>query len=445
MIKLLSMGIAVVLLAACTDGKEYVVDHTVYVNYNSLNLFPGDQMQLQASPADETFEWTSEDQAVAKVNASGLVEATGAGTTNIIAAAGRIRKMVAVTVTIPTADNVTARAGRNRVQVELDIRSDRIKTVKVVREDNNESMTMDINYQAGVYNAYYTDLPEGRHSFSVYCYDRYENESPPVEIVATAYGATYQAQLKNRTIKAATAFGNGLCISWADDDSYRCNLSYLDVTGISRTRAVTRTENASYLTDYGSGLKYRTAFLPEALSIDTFYVEEIAYENIDNKAPVFSAANPCEIQARDFDIGGEGVGYHDSDDSNSGGNNAYRENLGDMNSRGVDVEGGLNLGYTNAGEWLMFTVNVIDAGDYVADMYLSVNGDGAKYSLEVDGVKTEAYDLVNNSNWSDWRWYHQTNPSQPQPVVNLTEGVHKIKFVFESGGFNFMALKFTHR
>ena len=444
-IKLLGMGIAVVLLSACADSKEYVIDHTVYVNYNSLNLFPGDQVQLQASPADVTFEWASEDAAVAKVNAAGLVEAAGAGTTNIIATGGSKQEKVAVTVAIPTADKVTARAGRNRVQLELDIRSERIKTVKVVRADNNQAMTIDINHQAGLFNAYYADLPEGRHAFSVFCYDKFGNESPPIELTATAYGETYQAQLKSRTIKAATLFGNGLCISWVDDDSYRCDVSYTDVNGLKRTLHVARSDKGSNLIGYASGLTCTTIFLPEAQAIDTFYLEPTSFENITNKASIFSAANPCEIQTRDFDIGGEGVGFHDSDNTNSGGN-AYRENLGDMFSPGVDIEGGLNTGYNNTGEWLMYTVKVTEAGDYAADMYLSVNnGDGGRYSLEVDGVKTDVYNMVNNGSWGDWRWYHQTNPSGPQPVLKLTEGFHKIKFVFESGGYNFMALKFTRK
>ena len=68
------------------------------------------------------------------------------------------------------------------------------------------------------------------------------------------------------------------------------------------------------------------------------------------------AAVPGTIQAEDFDNGGEGVGYHDTDATNNGG--AYRQT-------GVDIEsssaGGYDVGWIASGEWMNYTVNVASA------------------------------------------------------------------------------------
>src|SRR5258708_1566924 len=58
------------------------------------------------------------------------------------------------------------------------------------------------------------------------------------------------------------------------------------------------------------------------------------------------------IQAENFDNGGEGVAYHDTDAANLGG--AYRATGVDIEATG-DTGGGYDVGWTHAGEWLDYT------------------------------------------------------------------------------------------
>jgi GH35 family endo-1,4-beta-xylanase len=70
---------------------------------------------------------------------------------------------------------------------------------------------------------------------------------------------------------------------------------------------------------------------------------------------------PGIIQAENFDKGGEGLSFHDSD-SNKEGDADYRSD-----AEGVDfVKGnsGTCIGYTASGEWLDYTVNVTEPGKY---------------------------------------------------------------------------------
>jgi beta-glucanase (GH16 family) len=73
------------------------------------------------------------------------------------------------------------------------------------------------------------------------------------------------------------------------------------------------------------------------------------------------AAIPGKVLAENYDTGGQGVGYNVT--SVNGTDNSYR-------SDGVDLEvtsatgGGNNIGWTAAGQWFRYTVNVATAGTY---------------------------------------------------------------------------------
>lgn len=151
---------------------------------------------------------------------------------------------------------------------------------------------------------------------------------------------------------------------------------------------------------------------------------------------IVSKAAPLILPVRDFDFGGEGYAYHDSDATNSAGS-TYRQDNGDNNSPGVDIEGNGNIGYTNAGEWLLYTLEVHDSGTYATQLSASGNSDGF-FHLEVDGVdKTGKIPVPSNGSWNNWTW----RPATPLELT-LTEGNHKIKLYIDQAGYNINELKF---
>jgi Bacterial surface proteins containing Ig-like domains len=150
---------------------------------------------------------------------------------------------------------------------------------------------------------------------------------------------------------------------------------------------------------------------------------------------------PFEILCADFDRGGEGNAFHDTDTNNQG-NNAYRANNGDSNSPGVDVQGDLGIGYTSVGEWLLYSLDVQDAGVYAFQLRCAVNAAG-KCRVEVDGVDvTGAIDLPPSGGWSNWRWTPEDVTTAVQ--IPLTEGRRKVKFSIVQTGFNIMALRLSY-
>ena len=155
-----------------------------------------------------------------------------------------------------------------------------------------------------------------------------------------------------------------------------------------------------------------------------------------------TAEAPYELLAANFDIGGEGNAFHDATTSNGTGNDNYRRNNGDVTSKPVEIEGnGNNVGYTNAGEWLLYTIEVIDEGDYLVDISLSANGNGARFHLEINNKDvTGVIDIPNNGSWGNWRWI------PPTPItINFKKGKQKIKYYFDGGAHNLRALRFTKK
>jgi hypothetical protein len=89
---------------------------------------------------------------------------------------------------------------------------------------------------------------------------------------------------------------------------------------------------------------------------------------------------PGQINAEKFDNGGEGVAYHDTSAGNSG---------GQFRSTGVDIEsssdGGFDIGWIDAGEWLKYTVNASAAGSYNVTLRVASPG-GASMHVGFNGV-----------------------------------------------------------
>lgn len=80
---------------------------------------------------------------------------------------------------------------------------------------------------------------------------------------------------------------------------------------------------------------------------------------------------PGIVQAENFDQGGEGLTFHDSD-TNDEGDAKYR-----TDNEGLDLVKGNNgtaIGYTASGEWTEYSVNVVEPGEYSYEATVSNGG-----------------------------------------------------------------------
>lgn len=106
------------------------------------------------------------------------------------------------------------------------------------------------------------------------------------------------------------------------------------------------------------------------------------------------------IQAENFDNGGEGVAYHDNDAVNHGGS-SYRAGAG------VDIEHGgtgMDVGYVGAGEWLTYTVNIAQAGNYRLQASVANTMTGGAFHVEFGGVnETGSIAVPKTGGWNSYQ------------------------------------------
>jgi uncharacterized protein involved in high-affinity Fe2+ transport len=81
-----------------------------------------------------------------------------------------------------------------------------------------------------------------------------------------------------------------------------------------------------------------------------------------------AAAVPGTVQAENYDTGGQGVAYNVT--SVNGSANSYRSDGVDLEAT-TDTGGGYDLGWTAAGQWFKYTVNVATAGTYTVGLRLA--------------------------------------------------------------------------
>jgi hypothetical protein len=146
------------------------------------------------------------------------------------------------------------------------------------------------------------------------------------------------------------------------------------------------------------------------------------------KGSAFSV--PGTIDAADFDDGGAGVAYSDVTPGNQG--RAYR-------STDVDVQrsagGGYNIGWTRAGEWVQYTVNVAKAGTY--NLQLRVASARTASIQLTSGDATANVSVPNTGGWQSWRVV-----SAP---LALAAGRQVLTVKFSTGGSNLRSITVAAR
>lgn len=168
---------------------------------------------------------------------------------------------------------------------------------------------------------------------------------------------------------------------------------------------------------------------------------------------------PGRITFAFYDVGDKGVAFHDLDADNHGSGRlnrgpAERDHFREREP--VDIsytkaafdkftDGKLlpineyYVGWTNAGEWLNYTVHVGDAGTFTVKLLVSSNNRDAAISLWVDGVdRTGPVAIPSTGHWHTW----QTLESFA--ALRLESGRHVITVKIErEGNMNLGHMEFT--
>ena len=147
---------------------------------------------------------------------------------------------------------------------------------------------------------------------------------------------------------------------------------------------------------------------------------------------------PGKIEAEDFDISGVGetngvsnVSYSESDIENHGDVTDYRKD-----TTGVDLykkATGIIVGYNSEGDWLEYTVNVKEAGDYTMFAAVAAAGSTSSFQLSLDGkeltnVITVPAAKSGEENYDDY--------NKVKANVSLTAGTHILRMTVTGSWFD---------
>ena len=149
---------------------------------------------------------------------------------------------------------------------------------------------------------------------------------------------------------------------------------------------------------------------------------------------------PGTFQAENFDKGGEGLTFHDSDSERQGDSN-YR-----TDAEGVDfVKGnnGVAIGYTATDEWLEYTINVTEAGEYSCEATVSSGTTNSGFKLGVvknGSVRNLCQINVPQTGNNDWGTYKTVTEKL---LLNLDQGEQILRLTITGSNCNIDKIKLT--
>ena len=142
---------------------------------------------------------------------------------------------------------------------------------------------------------------------------------------------------------------------------------------------------------------------------------------------------PGTINPTFYDLGGEGVGYHDYNATNAG--NGIRP------EQGVDTEYRLpegSIGGIQSGEWLEYTINVENEGTHNIEILFATPGNFGTFFIEFDEVDKTGLVYVRPS-----RDFSTFSPTKIENI-HLKQGIQVMRIYFESASYNMGTISITN-
>jgi hypothetical protein len=192
----------------------------------------------------------------------------------------------------------------------------------------------------------------------------------------------------------------------------------------------------------------------------------------DHKYKLGAQKIPGKLQCEFYDLGGEGIAYHDSDTINSGSgglNHADGTYLHEFRKEeAVDIsytkfrepfidnspynlvdpeENALYVGWTEPGEWIKYTIDVKQKGKYQLGIMYTANKD-AKISLGVnDLIAADSILIASTYLEADtigWRQWHHWNYLDNIATLEFEKGYQTFTIhTVQSGNMNFNYINFN--
>ncbi len=296
-------------------------------------------------------------------------------------------------------DSVKILSGQNRVLVRgLFLADPKVSSLKVFWNNQKDSVVIPVKRKNVVDTlSYFINMPEGLQNFVLYTYDNAGNKSIPVYKSGKSYGDRYMSTLSNRPITLAQTGADGVTrISWGNMDRltgvFATDVEYTNTSNqVVKVRTPIDSTN-TILPNFKTSteIRYRTLFLPDTVSIDTFrvnyttrYVPKFINEDVTNTY-LKNTGSPFTVG--DYD--GSRWGTLANWTSNAGAKNISSGRYGGYEYRSrvgvLSFEAGWGLPALNNG--LIYQTITLPAGTYSFILNgLDQNTGGTRYIAVAEG------------------------------------------------------------
>src|SRR5215470_19356622 len=147
-------------------------------------------------------------------------------------------------------------------------------------------------------------------------------------------------------------------------------------------------------------------------------------------------AVPGTFDAVNFDLGGEGVAYHDNVMGNAGGLYRTSEDV-DIIASTDSLGGPYVVSNFETGEWLLYTINVASTARYDVQLRVTSAFSNSAFHIEIDGQNvTGSVTVPNTGGWSAFQWIGKGG-------VALDAGRHSLKILADQQYFNLHSVQLT--
>lgn len=180
------------------------------------------------------------------------------------------------------ADSAIVFNGKGRVLLQwLAVADRKIAQAKVFWNNRTFSKEVVVHKTPGIdtIRVMIDDLPEGEYSFEIVHYDADSNFSMASNVSGRSYGTAYATSLLPRPITEYNFVDGQVLINWGGSMAgmVGVEIEYTDKANTPRLVDVPTDATETVLTDFVSGqaFRYRTAYLPDSSSLDTFRTEYV--------------------------------------------------------------------------------------------------------------------------------------------------------------------------
>ena len=206
-------------------------------------------------------------------------------------------------------------------------------------------------------------------------------------------------------------------------------------TAVTVASPTSATTSVSGLVQGVYKFEFRVSDNGGAIGRDTVQVTVNAAATPNNAYGGVRWAIPGKIEAENYDVGGQNIGYYETTTGNAGG--LYRTSATEDVDITTSTDGGYLVGWSIDGEWMNYSVNVTTAGTYSLEARIACTAAGKSFRVEMDGTTIATVNppvTGGNQNWQ----------TVTIPNINLTAG-NKIMRIYwvTAWGVNINYLKFN--